>query len=637
MEELLTFIYYKVCGHLSDFLPRASLIDLQVLIKESFKIDQLCSSVQKIVESIQSNDHMYAALLGLLKELSFLASIDLPNKLSIDQEEFNSLASINLHDILSIDQDKLLVCVSQLLESLQEMICNQLTSIAKQELVIERNQVVSNLIEDIITAFKTLYCFPMSCPISIISQWKQLMQEIIERNLTTNKELCNRPNTLMTVLESNISFCGSLADLRTKLKWASKARSLKQYSMRYSALQEADKKQLSRVLIQQLLELDNEDNKDSQCLDTLCDWLAPVTMTPKCIRSVTERLKPKYDVFIQDQEPDPGQKLDKKTITFFPDKTNHNTWRLCIEQTLEDSKSISRQFKEIQDKEIEDILDHEIQNLKVHSRLPLSEEKKAKLLAKLHYASEEVTVQHTVWFGDQILINQTSTPFSLVAVDMTTGRYITSQNVDLIGEMREKFFEKEINKEDLSEKLKPNEKSEINEKFVVIAQFKYSSDVIKALECLSISVSDQQLSVLAQAEMVCIYKHPGKPPIIDSVSKCGERVEHNFSYIMKLIINHNTSCHFQGQNRANYEYVAEAVSQGKHYCSGCGQSISDDTNPFQPLTDLLNRYDKFYKSQQHIMDALNSAIQAALEQYPSTLFKEDILELVKAVRHNFIW
>lgn len=497
--------------------------------------------------------------------------------------------------------------VPDLLQELLEF-CRKLEIITAEDkiqrakIIAGRNQAVSNSTNAVAALLKTLLHYPMSCPIHALHAWKLKMEKIIdlvgrkirkfegtldddftdlgeEIDGLDDDDIGKRLYMLKTALKGSALSCGSLADLRTDLRWTKHANNLDQYTV----LHQADESGKVKLLIQRTLALD-ENFLSSPCIDTLSRWLGPGLMTslPHRITVATERLKPEHDVFIQAQQPDEDQKIDKPTLTIFPDSISHDLWQSCVrDQTSDDA---SPQFREVADKMITELLGHDIrEKLKEHGSLAISEDQKAKLLAELSY-EEEFTVRHEAWFYDQVLVDR-NTPFSLIAISMKTGHVITHQSLKMTGIQ-----------------------NKIDESYIIIVQCQCGSKVTKAMKHLKVlNVSTQQLAIMQEAVGgVCLVKHPGQPVVIDIVSKCGDIVEHDFSYTMPLFI--------------NLLYSDGSRSYSEH---------------FQPLSDLLNRYCHFYQSLLQ-MDTLDSAIQASLKQYPNTFFPTDVPELVKAVRRHFI-
>ena len=595
LPHLLAYVYDIIHVYMSKFHPQTALSDYVKLLSEvGLKPDELRKSVQQISEFTREKNTKIEALLDLLKKFHSLTALE-----ATDCDDL-------LNNTCLLGRDELLMRVPGRLQELLEF-CRKIEVIAvddklqRAKIIAGRNKAVSEWTKAVAAILKTLRHYPMSCPISALYTWKLKMETImvlvrkkirkfdpiLDDNFTDlgeeidgldGDDIGKRLYSLKNTLKESASSCGSLADLRTDLRWTKYADNLDQYT----ALHQADDNGRAKILIQKTLALE-ENFQASPCLDTLSHWLGPGLMTslPHHITVVTQRLKPGHDVFILAQKPNEYQETAKPTLTIFPDS---DSWQ-SYERDHTSSDAIP-QFREVSDKVITEMLGSDIrEKLKKEGSLVLSEELKAKLLAGLGY-EEEFTVQHDTWCDDQVLVYRNAS-FSLLAINMKTGQVITHRSSKIT-----------------------SIKDEIDENCIIIVQCQCSSKVSKAVKELKVlKLSTEQLSIIQGASGeggMCLVKHPGQPVVMDTVSKCGDSVEHNFSYTKPLLTN-------------------------LLYSDG----IRSYSEQFQPLSDLLNRYCKFYQSLLQ-MDTLDSAIKASLKKYTTTLFQTDVPELVKAVRHHFI-
>lgn len=244
----------------------------------------------------------------------------------------------------------------------------------------------------------------------------------------------------------------------------------------------------------------------------------------------------------------------------------------------------SLQFQVVNNDLINEMLGEDaIVQVKQNGKLVIQEKLMVELLIALGY--EDKNVQHKAWFNDQLVVDEINREFSLLVMNMTSGRIIIHQRTDI-----ERIQEK-ISQDDI---------------LVVQGQCCTSTESHTAIKNMQkiLGISNEQLSSLESAAGLCLIKHPNQPVLIKTVSDCGEEAIFDFSYCMPLI----TDCNIEA-DKTYYEH-------------------------FQPLSDLLNSFIGLYHAPLP-MNSFDSALKKAIAQF-TTIYHSDIPEFLKTVRCHFI-
>ena len=582
LKKLLEYVYSILHSCLSNFNPQMAIDGLvHVLNDAGLKPDEMYEALE-ILPNVADKQVPLFSLIHLLKQVHSLLTWEttLSEDVSVGENE-------------GIDLKKLLTRVPEYFQELQ-MFLEKLGSFTivfheREQIIAARDQTLSAYTNIIAAICNAVHRYPMAVSRPTLQLWAKYLKDImtiLEReylDYDTSDTIIVKLTNLKTVIQESISDFTSISNLCCELKTAAHASALDQYNI----LHQADDHRRAKLLIQYNLALEKR-FYSTPCVDTLSKWLYPGLMAqgrPYHVTIVTERLKPSYDVRIQSQEPNEDTVVDTPTVFLFPSKANLGQWKICtIDHFPNDPNSYTFHYRDVSDDLINTVLDESVQQ-SVHEsvgHLQLSKEQKAEILSKLNYEQEEFMIQHKVSLHEQALVDEINIQFSLVAISTVTSRVLLHKNPTDV----------------------ENLKRQIDEKDMLIVQCQLNTQTRRALETLGIS--DHQLSTSQELPAVCIVKYPGQPAMFQFVYKCGDKVEHDFSYVLPLIIDHFS---YNG-NKPFFEQL-------------------------RPLTDLLNQYHHFYQSLLPI-DHLNVALQVSLKYCGKIVFHTSIPQLVMAVRRHFI-
>ena len=576
--RLLEWLYYALHDHTNNSDAHISVTDIAKRLKnDGLDVLELLQNVKFLTQMFEKQNPF------LLQHITALGHVLEQFKCTI----ISPAEAINLHDgQQKMDSGELLIFITQYVEDLHIFCKKGLEGLVKDgndENVCEAMTALRDVTTDI---SNTLMIYPIACQANNLYIWERSMKAVQEALQSKTKSF-NRVSIirvelekLQPRLESITTCCSTLQRFHHCMELMRHADDLKSYSKMYHA----DDKEKAKLFVQTQLAL-NEKFLSTSCIDTLSRWLCPELVLPSLYRItvVTERLIPNHDIIFVATEPEESLVVKKPIVYLYPEFPNK--WQLAF-QTPDKSMSFRDiNTDELNDDYLESLLSTNVRkHLQDHDSLEIPVEQAASLLGKLHY-EEEMTIKHSVYFNEQMLVDETNSKFSLIVVHMQTSEVeVYNDPTNAIASIKHK----------------------IDEKDVLIIQGQCNSESQSALTMLKnsqeLEITDQHLSLLTGAKAMCLIRNPGQPILLRTVTHCGDIVQCDFAYKLPLITDLTD------------------------------KDVGSFSEQFEPLSEVLNDYLHDHFS----MDMLNSALSNALEMHKVSLCQKDIFPLVRSIRSHFV-
>jgi hypothetical protein len=577
--RLLEWLYYALHDHTNNFDAHISVTDLAKRLKnDGLDILELLRILNILIHRFEKQNPL------LLQHITALVHILEQFKCTI----ISPSEAINLHDDdkYKMDSRELLMSIMQYFKDLRIFCKKGLEGLVKNgddENVCDAMAALTDVTADICS---TLLTYPVASQANNLCIW-EISMKAIQDALQSKTKSFNQVSVirvelekLQPKLESITTICSTLQRFHHCMVLIRHADDLQNYSKMYYA----DDKEKVKLFVQSQLAL-NEKFLGTRCIDTLSGWFCPelVLRSSQRITIVTERLMPVHDIFFVATEPQESLLVEKPIVYLYPDLEFPNKWQLASQTPGKSMCFRDINIDELNDDYLASLLSTNVRkHLEVHDSLEITVEQAASLLGKLHY-EEEMTIQFSVYFNEQMLVDETNSNFSLLVVHMQTGEVeVYNDPTDAIASIKHKICEKDV----------------------LIIQGECNSEFQNTLTTLKNSeleiITDQQISLLSSAKAMCLIRNPGQPILLRTVTHCGDKVEYDFAYQLPLITDLTN------------------------------KDVGSFSEQFEPLTEVLNLHDHFS------MNMLNSALSKVFETHQVSLCQNDISPLVRSIRSHFV-
>ena len=569
LQCLLEWLYYALREHIINFDTHVTV----TVLSQDFEDDVF--NTLELLKNLKLLTHKFGEKSPIHLQITALA-----HSLELLRDAIIFPARGIKEDMHQIHSSQLLMSVTQFFEKLKEFCKEGLEGLTKNEKDETVIVAMSNLLEFTAEIHDALQNFPIACRANNFFIWEKNVKAIVKEFHTKSRAINHSSivkmelEKLYPLLEDIQMHCSTLERFHHCIEWIRHCDDLQSYSKLFHA----DSDMKVKLFIHRQLDLE-EKFLDTRCMDTLHMWLCPepVWQPPQRITIIIERLMPSHDIIIVAKEPQESTQVQRPTIYLYPECEK---WQLAFQEPNKSLCFRDVDSKQVNDAYLESVLGHNVRkHLHDQSSLEIPVEQAACLLSKLRY-EEEMTIQHSVYFNEQTLVDEINSGFTILVVHMQTSEVV--------------FYDH------------PTTANKIGEGDIVIIQGHCDSKSQLALKQLRdsgvLNITDQHLASLTGAKAMCLIKQPGQPVALRTVTQCGDRVEYDFAYQLPLITDLTS------------------------------EESESFTEQFEPLSELLNGYVHNHFS----MNKLNSALLSALDKHRLSLYQEDIFGLVRTIRSYFI-